>query len=166
MSPVLVPVFEALIVPHRSLTRTGVRIVICVLMVPIMAIAVRFGSLGAWPVAAFSLLEIPLVVVLLALNGRHARASELIMLDADDLTVIRIDPGGRRKQVSLPAAWLRVDLDAERGVSHVVLSSHGRRCEVGGFLHESAKGSLFEALRDALHRSRNPRFENPQLHDP
>ena len=75
----------------------------------------------------------------------------------------RTDSAGRKKQVSLPAAWLRVDLHAGRGTPRVVLSSHGRTCEVGTFLHEPDRMSLFEGLRDALYRIRNPHFENPQL---
>jgi uncharacterized membrane protein len=159
------PVFEALIVPYRSLTRKGVAAVVAVLSVLSVAMAVRFWLLGAWPVAGFSLIELPLASVLLAINVRRARASELIMLDAVALTVIRTDPAGRRQRVSLPAAWLRVDLDAGRGASRVVLSSHGRDCEVGAFLHEPDKLSLFDALRDALHRLRHPRFDNPQLRE-
>jgi uncharacterized membrane protein len=129
------------------------------------AVALRFWLLGAWPVMAFSIVEVPILVSLLAINLRRARASELIMLNAEALTVIRTDPAGRRKQVSLPSAWLRVNLDAPHGVARVMLSSHGRGCEVGAFLHEPEKQSLFEALRDALDRLKNPRFDNPQLRD-
>lgn len=158
-------IFEALVVPHRSLTAKGLTILIGVIALVSIVIGLRFGSLGAWPVALFSFLEIPLAVVLLTLNMRQARASELIMLTTDVLTIIQTDPAGRRRQTSLPAAWLRVDLNEDRGIPRVVLSSHGRRCEVGAFLHEPNKVSLFEALRDALHRSKNPRFDNPQLND-
>ncbi|WP_256367314.1 DUF2244 domain-containing protein [Acidisphaera sp. S103] len=165
MVPPHAPVFEALIVPHRSLTRKGVMTVIAVLTVFSAAVALRFLLLGAWPVAAFSLLEIPLVCGLLAVNVRRARASELIMLTAQEITVIQTDPAGRRKQMSLPSAWLRVQLDAGRGIPRVVLSSHGRDCEVGAFLHEPDRLSLFDALRDAVHGVRNPRFDNPQLRD-
>lgn len=163
MSVAQAPVFEAFIVPHRSLTRKGLVILVGVFSVLTLAVALRFVLLGAWPVVLFSLFEIPLVVLLLMINVRRSRASELIMLDVQQLTVIRTDPGGGRKQVSLPAAWLRVDLQAGRGIPRVVLSSHGRACEVGAFLHEPEKLSLFEALSHALYRVRNPRFENPQL---
>jgi uncharacterized membrane protein len=159
------PVFEALIVPHRSLTRKGVMGVVAVLLVLNAVIALRFWLLGAWPVVVFSSLEVPLAVVLLAINMRRARASELIMLDQRQLTVIRTDPAGLRKQVSLPSAWLRVDLDAGRGIPRLVVSSRGRDCEVGAFLHEPDKLSLFDALSDAVHRVRNPRFDNAQLRD-
>ena len=165
MVPIHAPVFEALIVPHRSLTRRGVMTVVIVLTVFSTAVALRFLLLGAWPVAAFSLLEVPLVGGLLAVNMRRARASELIMLNAEEITVIQTDPAGRRKQVSLPSAWLRVQLDAGRGIPRVMLLSHGRDCEIGAFLHEPDRLSLFDALRDAVHGIRNPRFDNPQLRD-
>jgi uncharacterized membrane protein len=156
-------VFEALIVPHRSLSRGGVMALIGAVMVFSTAVALRFWLLGAWPVVAFSLFEVPLVVVFLTLNMRQARASELIMLNTATLTVIRTDPAGRRKQISLPTAWLHVDLDGQRGIPRVVVSSHGRRCEVGGFLNEANRMSLFEALREALYGVRNPRFDNPHV---
>jgi uncharacterized membrane protein len=165
MSSASAPVFEALIVPHRSLTRSGYVIVVVAMLVLSAAVALRFWLVGAWPVVAFSLLEVPLIVVLLAINLRRARASELIMLNGQELTVIRTDPAGRRKQVSLPSAWLRVDLDVARGSPRVILSLHGRDCEVGAFLHEPEKLSLFVALSDALHRIKNPRFDNVQLRD-
>lgn len=165
MSPVEAPVFEALIVPHRSLTRRGVVTVVAALTVATVAVALRFWLWGAWPVLAFSLVEIPLLVLLLAINQRQARASELIMLDGAQLTVIRTDPAGRRKQEALSVAWLRVDLDAGKGVPRVVLSNRGRTCEVGAFLHEPDKVALFDALSTALHQVKNPRFDNPQLRE-
>jgi uncharacterized membrane protein len=157
--------FEALIVPHRSLTRTGVRLVAGAMLVLSATVAVRFWLLGAWPVVAFSLADVPLIIVLLAINIRRARASELIMLTAQTLTVVRTDPTGRRQHLSLPSAWLRVDLNAERGGPRILLSSHGRGCEIGSFLHEPEKLSLFDALSAALYRVKNPRFDNPQLRD-
>ncbi|HEY4044704.1 MAG TPA: DUF2244 domain-containing protein [Rhodopila sp.] len=165
MSHVRSPVFEALIVPHRSLTRAGLAVVLGVLMVGTTAVALRFWLWGAWPVVAFSFIDVPLLVALLAINQRRARASELIMLDSTQLTVTRTDWKGRRKQDSLPAAWLRIDLDATKGIPRVVLSSHGRLCEIGAFLPEPDKMSLFDALRRAIYHAANPRFDNPQLRD-
>jgi uncharacterized membrane protein len=159
------PVFEALIVPHRSLTPRGVALVIGAFLVLSGAVSLRFWLWGAWPVVAFSAFEVPLLVLLLAINQRRARASELIMLDASQLTVVRTDAAGRRKQVALPAAWLRVSLDSTRGIPRIIASSHGRGCEVGAFLHEPDKVSLFDALQSALHNVRHPRFDNPQLRD-
>lgn len=160
-----VPIFRAVITPHRSLTRTGIAVLIGAFVVLSTGIAVRFWLVGAWPVMAFSLLEVPLVGLLLAINVHRARASELIMLTEHAFTVIRTDAGGRRNQVSLPSAWLRVDLETGRGMARLFVRSHGHACEVGTFLHEPERISLFEALRDALYHARNPRFDNPRLND-
>jgi uncharacterized membrane protein len=164
MSPTQAPVFEAVIAPYRSLTRRGIGFVVLGVTLATTAVAFRFWLWGAWPVMAFSLVEAPLLIVLLAINRRRARASESIVLDATRLTVIRTDPAGRRRRDELPSAWLRVDLDETRGIPRLVLSSHGRDCEVGAFLHEPEKVSLFGALDDAIHHLKNPRFDNPQLH--
>ena len=163
MSSAEAPVFEALIVPHRSLSRRGTKFLVGGLAAATALVGIRFWLWGAWPVLAFTVVEVPLLVVMLALNLRRARASELIMLDSSELTVIRTDPSGRRKRDSLPAAWLRVDLEATKGIPRVMLSSHGRGCEVGAFLHEPERISLFESLNAALYRAKHPSFENPQL---
>jgi uncharacterized membrane protein len=165
MSSAEAPIFKALIVPYRSLTLKGALIVVGALVAMTTAVALRFWLLGAWPVLVFAFVEIPLLVVLITINMRGARANELIMLDATQVTVLRTDPSGRRRQEALPAAWLRVDLRATKGASRVVLSNQGRVCEVGAFLHEPDKASLFKSLETALHRVNNPQLENPQLRE-
>nr|WP_294524962.1 DUF2244 domain-containing protein [uncultured Rhodopila sp.] len=157
------PVFEALIVPYRSMTPRSAAILAGFLVALSLTIALRFVLLGAWPVLAFSVLEVPLLGLLLAINIRRARTSELILLDRLTLTVTRTDPAGRRQSLSLPAAWLQVNLEAGAGGSRLMLSSRGRGSEVGAFLHEPDRALLFEALRSAMHDSRNANFDNPQL---
>jgi uncharacterized membrane protein len=159
------PIFEALIVPYRSLTRRGGTIVVAAFAVITAGIMLRFWLWGAWPVAVVSVIEVPLLIVLLLISWRGARASELIMLTEDHFAVIRTDPAGRRHEFQMPSAWLRVDLQVTGSVPHVILRSHGKNCEVGAFLHEREKVSLFAALHQALDQVKNPRFENPQLRD-
>ncbi len=158
-----VPVFEALIVPYRSMTPRGAAVIGGALTALSAAVSLRFLLLGAWPVLIFSLLEVPLVGLLLAINLRRARASELILLDRQAMTVTRTDPRGRRQSFSMPAAWLQVKLEAVAGGSRILVASHGRAREIGAFLHEPDKASLFEALSRAMHDARSPTFDNPQL---
>src|SRR5690349_7100658 len=154
------PVFEALIVPYRSMTRRGVTYLAATIGMISLGVGVRFLLLGAWPVMLFSLLEIPVLGVLLALHLRDARVSELILLDQRQITVTRTDAGGRQTSFSLPAAWLRVSLEEDHGASHVILTSHGRGHEIGGFLHEPDKASFYDALQRAMHDVRHPVFDN------
>nr|WP_294503746.1 DUF2244 domain-containing protein [uncultured Rhodopila sp.] len=157
------PVFEALIVPYRSMTPRSAAILAGTLVALSLIIALRFVLLGAWPVLLFSLLEVPLLGVLLAINIRRARTSELILLDRQTLTVTRTDPACRRHSFSLPAAWLQVNLEAGGAGSRLMLSSHGNGREVGAFLHEPDRALLFEALRSAMSIARAADFDNPQL---
>lgn len=156
-------VFEALIVPHRSLSPRGVATLIVVLMVLLALVALRCWLLGAWPVVICSLLEVPLVVLLLAINIHQARASELILLNTQELTVIQVDPKGRRISFSLPAAWLRVDQEDAKGASRIIVKARGKAREIGAFLHAAEKQSLVRALDDALRDIKHPSFDNPQL---
>jgi uncharacterized membrane protein len=158
------PVFEALIVPHRSLSRRGVLILSAVMALSSAAIAARFWWLGAWPVIAFSGVEVSLAALLLSVNLRHARAREFISLSAAEITVVQTDHRGRRRSFSLPSAWLQIRLESiGTRDARLLLRSRGRGREVAAFLHPPAKLSLFEALRDALHGIREPRFDNQQL---
>ena len=75
MSPDQAPAFEALIAPYRSLTPKGLAWVVGLFLVLSAGIAFRFWLWGAWPVVAFSCAEVPLLVLLLAVNQR-ARPSQ------------------------------------------------------------------------------------------
>lgn len=160
------PIFEAVIVPHRSLSRRGMAVLIGALCTLSGLAATIFWWLGAWPIAGFSGGEITLAVFLLRWNARSARASEMLLLTESGLSVTRTDPRGRRTERTLPAAWLNVVLEEVPGrVPRLVLATRGIREEVGGSLGEVEKRDLAEALRAALHRWRNPVFDNPQLQD-
>jgi len=95
-------VFEAVIVPYRSLSPRGLYILIAVISVLCGLTALRFWFIGAWPVAAFSVVEIGIAIFLLRLNASRARASELVLLSEDALRVVRTDRKGRRQERLLP----------------------------------------------------------------
>ena len=158
--------FEALIVPHRSLSAKGLRLVAGGFAACFGLIALRFWLLGAWPVVGFSVLEIGAAVALLYVNARRARASELVLLGPETLRVIRIDPNGRRQERALPVAWLRIALEERAGrIPRLILRSRAGQEEIATALGEDQKRDLAKALRDALHHAHNPRFDNPQLRD-
>jgi uncharacterized membrane protein len=158
--------FEALIVPHRSLTKRGLWWVVGSMSGLALLIGVRFWMLGAWPVLPFGVLEVGLVVLMLRMNARQARGSELILLNEAELRIVRTEPSGRRREKVLPAAWLSVSLQERDGrVPRLVLSRSGISEEIAAALGETEKRDLAECLKRALHRARNPLFDNPQLRE-
>ena len=156
--------FEAVIVPHRSLSAGGLRFLvgaICTLSVCTTAV---FWWLGAWPIAGFNGVEITTAMLLLRHNARAVRANEVILLSASALRIIRTDVKGNRTEQEVPPAWLRMELQERPGrVPGLYLLARGSRIEVAASLGEPEKLSLARALEEALDRWRNPRFDNPQL---
>jgi len=156
--------FEAVIVPHRSLSRRGLAILLAVIGLLCGLMAVRFWLLGAWPVIVFSVVEVGLAMLLLGLNARRARASELVLLSEDSLRVVRTDARGRRQQKRMSSAWLNVVLEEAPGrVPRLMLVARNFREEIGAALGEAEKRDLAAALGTALRDARNPRFDNSQL---
>ena len=158
--------FEALIVPHRSLNRRGLGWVIGAVAGLTALVSIRFWLMGAWMVAPFSVLEVGLVLLMLYLNTRQARASELLLLDESRVRIIRTDPAGRKRETVLSSGWLSISLQEREGrVPRLSLTRHGLDEEIGNVLGEVEKRDLAEVLRNALHRSRNPVFDNLLLRE-
>ncbi len=158
--------FEAVIVPHRSLSARHLRRLLIVICTMCGTSAGMFVWLGAWPIGGFTGIELLLAAFLFRLNARAVLGSELIMLSEQGLRVVRTEPNGIRRELTLQAAWLNLLLEERPGrVPGLVLQARTRRVEIGRSLGEDEKRDLAQALGQALDRLRNPRFDNPQLRD-
>lgn len=156
--------FEAELVPYRSLSPRGLAILLSFLGVVSLGVTTMFWYLGAWPIAGFNGGEMILAAVLLRAHIRSRRAREVLLLTEQTLRILRFDEDGNRDEVSLPAAWLNVVLEERPGrVPSLLVSSHRKHQEVAKMLGDADKRDLAAALKDALHRMRNPVFDNPQL---
>ena len=164
MSPLPSAGFEAVFFAHRSLSGVGVRWLVGFICLLSTLISMGLWYAGAWPVIGFNGAEVALALVLLRRNARASRASEMLLLSDEGLRVVRTDMAGRRAERHLQPAWLRAELEERAGrVPALWLSDRGGRMEVGAELGEAEKRDLAAALAAALHRHRNPLFDNPQL---
>jgi len=158
--------FEAVIVPHRSLSPRALLALLGVIGVLACATAAAAVLQGAWPVGGFTIIEVGLAALLFRLNARGAREAELVLLSESGLRIIRTDVKGGRREVVLSPQWLRVRLTDRPGrVPLLTLAARGVDEEVGRCLGQAEKRELAAALDEALHRWRNPRFDNPQLRE-
>jgi len=156
--------FEAVVAPHRSLSRRGLFTLIGCMAAGSLTVTSLMFLLGAWPVIGFNGADITLAVFLLWLNVRAARAREFVTLTETALKITRTDINGKRSSFSMQPYWLRVSLEERHGtVPKLLLTSSGKRYEIARQLGEEPKRDLAAALTRALHQWRNPVFENPQL---
>ena len=158
--------FEAVIVPNRSLSRRGWCWLIGGMLCAMGLIVLRFSLLGAWPVAVFAVLEIGLFLTLFWVHGRAMRQMELLLLSPSALRVIRIGPRGRRSEQHLQPGWLKITLQERTGrVPALLLRSHGQQSEIARALGEAEKRELANVLGQVIQDLRAPRFDNPQLRE-
>ena len=145
--------FDAVLVPHRSLPRWGFILLIGSLAAALVAVALSFWSLGAWPVAGFCGLEAFMVWGAFELNYRSGRRLETVRLDDVTLRIDRIAPNGRTQYWTFEPGWVRVVLEPENSDNNrLVLTSHGRRLQIGSFLTDDERLDLANALNSALLR--------------
>ena len=160
------PIFEAVVTPHRSLSRKGVIVLVAVMLSGSLVITSFMFELGAWPVIGFNGADIALACFLLWLNVRAARARELVVLTDTTLKITRTDIHGKKSAISLQPYWLKIVLEERNGtVPKLLLTANGRKVEIARQLGETPKRDLAAALTRALHQWRNPVFDNPQLDD-
>jgi uncharacterized membrane protein len=153
--------FDATLVPHRSLSRRGFRLLIGALVAANLVIGIPVFLLGAWPVVGFMGLDVALVAILFRLNYRSGRLTETLRLTDSTLTVTRIDPEGLIEETRLDPYWLRIDMDdPPEHDSHLTLISRGTRLVVGRFLTPEERLELAQELRAALVRARTPAYDH------
>jgi uncharacterized membrane protein len=153
-SPLQACYFDAELVPHRSLSPRGFRILMAVVIAANVTVGAVFYFSGAWPVFGFMGLDVGLLYFLFRLNYRHGQLIESLRLTDDAFEVRRRFPNGEELRWSLEPYWLRVEIDAGHD-GRLTLVSRRRRVSIGSFLAPEERAEVAHALRDALHRQRS-----------
>ncbi len=147
--------FDARLLPHRSLTPLGFWLLMAAIAALSFAAGLFFMSAGAWPILGFYLLDVALMYWAFRASYRSGRMYETVRLTRKLLTVERVSARGRVRRWSFQPYWLRVEIDDPPAHhSQLTLSSHGRSLAIGAFLAPDERYTLAEALRAALGRVR------------
>jgi len=151
MHPAPASLLDLRLFPHRSLDRRQFRWLMLSLTGVCALAGLRFLVLGAWPVAAFLMLDVVLVWGAFRLNYHAARAYEEVRLADHQLCVRQVDPWGRERITRFNPAWVRVVLDRlHDGVQRLFLAGQGQRVMIGGFLTPDERVEVAGAIRAAL----------------
>jgi uncharacterized membrane protein len=137
--------------PYRSLSPAGFVILMAVIGLAGFATAVAFFLIGAWPVPGFVGLDVALIYLAFRVSYRRARAWERVTLTRAALTIERGAPGRETKSFTFQPYWLRVEFDHAK---RLLIASHGKRFEIGAFLHPVERREFGEVLRRALARQK------------
>ena len=149
--------FDAELLPHRSLPKRAFRLLIGLFAAICVAVGFAFYLVGAWPVVGFLGFDVVLLYAAFKLNYKQAQRKERLLLSEDTLLVRRIDPYRRERVWRFQPYWLRLIMpDPDRSDSQLVLASHGRRLTIGSFLPPGERFAVAAALRSALDQLQNP----------
>ena len=147
--------------PYRSLSPRGFALVMAALGILAFTIGLGFFLMGAWPVIGFLGLEILVVWIAFKMNYRAAQRRQHLTATSRDLTIENVSPAGRREKTSLPTAWVQVELTPknepevrDRSRQKVIVRSHGRTAEIGGFLHPAETPRLAREVNRMVDRAR------------
>lgn len=150
--------FNAVLFPHRSLSRRGFRGLMVLLGAALGLAAVRLSAIGAWPAALFALAQIVLVYGAFHLNYRAGRRFEEVSVTEREVLVRKVAPSGRVTEHRFHPVWARLSVTRveDEGVTRLALGSHGRWIVIGAFLDPDDRASFAEAFADALAAARHP----------
>ena len=149
--------FDAILQPNTSLKPRGFMLLMVAIASVSFVAGMIFMLVGAWPVLGFFGLDVAVIYLAFKANYRWARIYETVRLTSDSLLVERISPSGRVQRWRFQPYWLKVQID--RPVKHdsqLVLSSHGKRLNIGAFLSPDERVEVANALQGALAKLHRP----------
>jgi uncharacterized membrane protein len=155
------PLFEDTLKPHRSLGRTGFRVLMLAACVPTTALSVLFYMLGAWPVVGFLGLDVLAIYLAFRANFRSARGFEHFRLTYFELAFARVSAKGARREWRFAPAWVRLERvdDEEYGPQRLTLVSRGESWQIGRDVGPERKAEFAGAFASALVEARRgPRY--------
>lgn len=139
--------------PNRSLTRRQLQLVFALIAAVCLGIAGVFAAFGMWPVLPFAGIEVLAVGIGFYLSAQAGLETEVVSVSNDE---VAIEKGRRRirQRWVMQRAWAQIRLQAPRirwYPSRLVLRSHGKEIELGGFLNDEERRQLAGELRDAIY---------------
>ncbi|MFC4624683.1 DUF2244 domain-containing protein [Daeguia caeni] len=157
------PIFQALLVPYRSLGQTGFFILMTALISCWLFIGILFWSIGAWPIFGFFGLDVLAIYLAFRWNYRAARVREEISVSRRELQIKQVAPSGKITTHSFHPFWTRFRVhrrtgigrdDKVKGIAAMHVVSREKQVLIGSFLNPDDRESFAAAFRAALAEAR------------
>jgi len=147
------PVFYCIeLRPNCALTVANALFFFGTLCAVSFAIAGLFAMQGFWPVFPFAGLEMLVLGWALWLSLRARFVRQRISVAAREVTV-ELRTHATEERLVFPRHWAKVTLRASYTTLHpsrLLIESHGRTCEIGGFLTEEERRGLAARLKQVI----------------
>jgi len=150
--------------PHRSLPPQGFAAFILTTFILItLPLYALLGTKLFWALLPFLMLTVWAIWWALRRNYFDSQILEQLSFTADNLRLVRQEPKGEIKSWECNGYWAQVHLYGTEGPlpNYVTLSGNGREVEIGAFLSEDERKSLFKELKSALANYHNPERNAP-----
>jgi uncharacterized membrane protein len=150
---------DAVLMPTRSLSRTGLYVVLGTLGLFNLLVAVLFFVMGAKPVPIFLGLDFLAVLLAFHLSYRQARRRERVQVSADEVRVVHEVGAQKRTVWRSPTAFTRVEVEAKgQPEVRVTLALSRRRLVVAGQVSPQERADFADALEAAIRSARSERY--------
>jgi uncharacterized membrane protein len=150
---------DAVLTPTRSLSRSGLYVLLGILALFNLLLAILFLAMGAWPAPVF--LGVDFLAVLLAFHFsyRQARRRERVQVSADEVRVVHEVGAQKRTVWRSPTAFTRVEVEAKgQPELRVTLALSRRRLVVAGQVSPQERADFADALEAAIRSARAERY--------
>jgi uncharacterized membrane protein len=142
--------------PHESLPARGMAAF--VLTTFALVLLPTLGLLGTpllWGLLPFVLLAVWAIYFALQKNHKQRQITETLTLSNDHVNLTQTDPNGAVKTWDCNRYWSQVHLHTSGGPvpNYVTLKGMGREVEIGAFLSEEERITLYNDLQSALKKA-------------
>ncbi len=141
--------------PHQSLPARGfaafILVTFTMILIPTLPL---LGTTLLWGLLPFVLMAVGGMYYALQKNHTARQIEEILTLKDDMAYLIHTTPKGEVKEWDCNRYWTQVlKYEKDGPVPHyVTLRGHGREVEIGAFLSEDERISLFDELQRSLQR--------------
>lgn len=147
-----VPVFQATIRPHQSLSRDGFKAVMIIVAAVSLVTSVACVRAGFWPVAGFFGLDVIGLYCALKVSFRRGRSFEEVMISPIEVMLARVTHRGERREWRFNPLWTKLTKveDEEYGLQTLTLVSRREYVVVARDASPSVRERIAEGLTRAL----------------
>lgn len=142
--------------PHQSLQPRGfagfILITFALSLMPLFAV---MGSVVLWGLLPFMLAALAGIWFALTRSRKDAQILEVLTLSDDRAHLLRRNPRGDVQEWDCNRYWAKPTIHEKDGPVpyYVTLSGNGREVEIGAFLSEEERVTLFDELTRAFRRA-------------